>query len=92
MDSTTLTMPRGRRMFEVGPVRLVRAGPLRTTSPEVREACQVCQRLLEPGDYWVEFRIGPGQDPHEQVLATEGRKYAAVTLLCHWACVTGETD
>ena len=74
MDST-LTMPRGRRTFELRPVRLVRAGPLRTTSPEVREACQVCQRPLEAGDYWVEFPIGPGQDLHEQVLATEGLKF-----------------
>jgi hypothetical protein len=66
----------GDRTFTAGPIHEVRR-------------CEACKILFRRGDLMVLIPIGPGDDSEARVACAQGRPYNAVSIMAHYACVTG---
>lgn len=65
--------------------------PLKADHPLVTgdKTCPGCEKGFEKGDVTCLVAVGPGDDPEERKRARGSSYYNAVSLPCHYACVTG---
>lgn len=65
-------------------------GPKSADHPSVGELCAACKKPFQAGDFTTLVALGPADCPEEREKARGGRAYNALSVECHWACVTGE--
>ncbi len=65
---------------------LPRRGPLTADSTR---PCAACNKSLKSGDYYAEFKIGPGEDKAARESFRLGKPTELATVQVHYACATG---
>lgn len=67
-------------------------GPKQADHPSIGTECPACNVAFVEGDITTLVMLGPGDDPSAQKAARMGQAYNAVSVECHWTCVTGTPD
>lgn len=68
--------------------RISRDKPFKNAS-DIAGPCHVCNEPMRRGEYLVRVPIGCGSDPAAREAAIVGSEFEAITILCHFPCVTG---